>query len=97
MEWIVHHVQVQKPQYVSFMLKYDHFPLRGAPCPTLPYTVASRRTRGPIDNISREALSGLSQNNHSVVFRIDPITCVPNSVNDMACCITSFKPLIDLG
>ena len=43
------------------------------------------------------ALSGLSQNNHSLVFRIDPITCVPNIVNDMACCITSFKPLIDLG
>ena len=61
--------------------------------------VASRRTRGPIDNISFScgALSGLSQNNHSLVFRIDPITCFPNSVNDMACCITSFKPLIDLG
>ena len=40
-------------------------------------------------------LSGLSQNNHSVVFRIS--TCVPNSVNDMACCIISFKPLTDLG
>ena len=30
-------MQVQKPQHVIFMLKYDNFPLRGAPCPTLPY------------------------------------------------------------
>ena len=31
------HGQVEKPQHVSFMLIYDNFTLRVAPCPTLPY------------------------------------------------------------
>ena len=30
------HVQVQKPQHVSFMLKCDHFPLRGLLAPPFP-------------------------------------------------------------
>ena len=50
--------------------------------------VASRHTRGPIDKKYHvRPLSGLSQNNNGV----SNITCVPNSANDMECCINSFR------
>ena len=53
---------------------------------------ASRRTRGPIDNISFGA-PVWPVTKHSVMFRILGPTSVPNSVNDMACCIISVTML----
>ena len=53
--------------------------------------VASRRTRGPIDNISFGApVWHVTNHNYSGVPNV---TSVPNSVNDMACCVISFTAL----
>ena len=52
-------------------------------------------TRRPIDTISCGALYGLSQNDQ--YCGVSNITCVPNTVNDMACRIISFTPLTDVG
>ena len=55
--------------------------------------VASRHTRGPIDNNIFYLTCGPCLACHKIIIG----SSVPNSVNDMACCIISFTPLTDMG
>ena len=60
--------------------------------------VASRRSRGPIDNISYLGPLDLwTVANHRPYCGVPNITNVPNSVNDMAYCIISFTSFTDFG